>query len=68
MSDISYEFERFRHGANTVLSNSMFKKADAPSGGELIVRVPSASLVDAVEARYPTTVRQEKGPIDFRSH
>ena len=66
--DISYECERFRHGTSTVLTCCMFKKADAPSGGEFIVRASSASMADLVEERYPIRVRPEGDSIDFKSH
>ena len=66
--DISYECERFRHGASTVLPCSMFKKTDAPSGGEFIVRASSASMADPVEERYPIRVTPEGGLIDFKRY
>lgn len=66
--EISYECERFRHGASTVLTCSMFKRADAPLGGEIIVRASSASMADPVEKRYPIRVRPEGDSINFRSY
>ncbi len=66
--DISYECERFRHGASTVLTCSMLKRVDAPLGGEIIVRASSSSMVRPVEKRYPIRVRPEGDSIKFRSY
>lgn len=68
LTDISYECERFRHGASTVLSSSLFKECNAPSGGKLIARATSASLADPVEVRYSIRIRPEEGSVDFRTH
>ena len=68
MPEISYECARFRHGTSTVLTCSMLRNSDAPSGGELIVRASSASMVDSVMVRYPIRGRPGGVSIDFKSY
>ena len=65
---ISYECERFRHGASTTLTCSMYKRPDAPLGGELVVRASSASIVDPVEKRYPIRTKAEKDSMNFKRY
>ena len=65
--DVSYECERFRHGASYVLKCCLIRKENAPLGGMLTVRASSASLVDPVELRCPINGRPEKRSTDFKT-
>ncbi len=65
--DVSYECERFRHGASYVLKCCLIRKENAPPGGMLTVRASSASIADPVEVRYPIRGEPEVRSTDFKS-
>ena len=68
VSDISYECERFRHGNRDVLSSTLLKKNNAPSGGQLTIQVSSASLADQVCAKYPIRAEEKQKSGNFKEH